>query len=239
MHHAIARILRVFQPGNQPEDAPLFGKLEVCLEPDDVEEPAVLIVLPKLNHGKRLLAVHLQTDGFERAEAERHLSALGHDLHRHTALEHARRFECMQLGCFGTDQRTVEREVFVLRHGAVEVIVPASVAGRAVDLDQIQRFVGNDRCRRVVKMQRLPGQAGNILRQRVGGQRPARDNRGRIRYARDLFVMNRDVRVLAQQLRDPRGKSLAVDRERTARGNARFVRNAKNERTKHTHLLLE
>ena len=88
-------------------------------------------------------------------------------------------------------------------------------------------------------MQWFAGQPGDVLRQCVGGQRPARNNYGRIRHALDLFAVNRDVRVFAQDLRDPRGKPLAVDRERAARGNARFVRHAEYERAQLSHLLLE
>ena len=56
MHHAVAHELRIAQPRYHSEHALLLRKLQVRLEPDEVEQRLFRIFGAQLHHGPRAVA---------------------------------------------------------------------------------------------------------------------------------------------------------------------------------------
>ncbi len=146
----------------------------------------------------------------------------------------------MHLRQLGAYQCVVERVVFLLRHRAVQVVRALFVAGCAEDLRHVQRFGGYDGRGGVEEMQRVKARkAGNRVCQRRVGERPRGDNRGLVRDGVHAFAVNRNQRMRRNRLRHGLGKAVAIDRQRAARGHARFFGGGQDQAVQQLHFGLQ
>ena len=242
VHHAIAQELRVFKAGDHGEDALLLAPLEPRLEADEVIHRPRAVLRAELHDGVGLAPGSGidEADGLHRSERHHHFPARGHHLDGHAALEDLRAVKPVHIGLFGGQQRLIKRLVFLAGHRAVEVIVAAAVAPLPEHLRHIQRFAGDDRRGRVVKIQRLqPRQRRDFLRQLIAGQRPGGDDGVGLRQLVRLAEDDLNQRMAAHGLRHIIRKLFAIHRQRAARRHARRVRRLEDEAAKLAHLLLE
>ena len=170
-----------------------------------------------------------------------------HLFRRHAALEVRHRVELVRRGLIGRRERVEERLVLLARHRAVEVRAVAlafhrllAVARRAEDDVVIDGVVRDDRRDRVVERQRLHAEPrANGGGERVGGERPGRDDAGR-RQRNGLLAHDGDARMRRDaSCTHGRGKDVAVDGERAAAGHARFVGALEDHAAEQAHLGLQ
>ena len=119
MHAAEPGELRLFEPRDHAEDAPLLAVFELGLEADDVEQRAERVVLPELDDGVgldlRIVGVG-EAERLHRPVAQGLAAALGHHLDRQAAVEIGRALEFAKFGLLRREQRVDEG--FVLRRGS-------------------------------------------------------------------------------------------------------------------------
>ena len=152
----------------------------------------------------------------------------------------------MKFGLFACEQRVDKGAILRLGQGAVDVIGAAAAgAGLVVArlkprLRHVDGVLVHDRRDGVEKGQGIfVRQLANVIRQCSGGEGAGRDYNItpiRRRQARDLAARNLDQGMLVQRPGDGGGKSLAVDCERSARGDLVGVGRAHDERAKLAHL---
>ena len=242
MHHAIAGVGGIFQSGNHAEHPPLLGKLQPCLEADDVVQRTGLVVLAELHHGKGLApgAGIAEPHRLHGAEGQHHPAPAGHGFHRHAALEHPGFLKAVHLGGLRRKQRVHEGVVFLLGHGAVEVIVSPVVARLAEDSVHVQGFKGDDGGRRVIEIERSqPRQSGDGLGHGVGGQGPGGDDGGALRDFGHFAAFQGNERVLGQGFCDIAGETLPVHGQRAACRNPGQVGRAHDQGIEQAHFLLQ
>ena len=89
VHLSIAGELRLLQPGDHPQNAPLLRESQVGLETHQVVERARQVILAQLHHRVRAAsrAGVAQPHGAQRAVSQRVPSPAGENLHRQAALK--------------------------------------------------------------------------------------------------------------------------------------------------------
>ena len=94
VHNAVSEENGVFKSGNHREDPFLFRKCEMSLKSDDIKHRSFGVFAPQLDY--RIIFFSgfgmSYTDGLQRSEAERILTAARHLLDGHTALKHLESF---------------------------------------------------------------------------------------------------------------------------------------------------
>ena len=174
---------------------------------------------------------------------DRILAALCQHLDRHAALINAQGIllKFMELHRFRMDQRIVKCEIFILFHRAVEIILTAApaVARRIERTVHRDAFACDDRRRRIIEIQRFARERRNRRMQRVGGQRPCRDDDIPFRDFRDLAGHQCDIRMRTDLLCDKRRKLVPVNRERAARFDGSFLGAGHEQRPEPAHFLLQ
>ena len=212
------------QGGDHGEHPLLLAPFQVGLEAHQIVDGAVGVVTPQLHHGVGLtagLGIH-QAAGLQGTEAQGVLAPAGHDLHRHTALEHAAVLKAVDLGLLRLHQLRPEGLIFLFGHGAVDVVRGALiVAGGEIRTVHVHAVEGHQRGRRVKEVQRMAAAQlfRNGIRQRVRGQRAAGDDHIPLRYSGHLAGDHGDIGVAQHGLGDHAGKALPVHRQRTAGGH--------------------
>ena len=242
VHHAVAGELRVFQAGDHAEHALLLAPLEPGLEAHQIVVGGGLVLLAQLHHGVGLSARARvdQPHGLQRAVGQRLAAPGGQDLHGETALEHQLLLEVVQRGQLGLCQCVVEGVVFVLGHGAVQVVAALVIAALAEDLRHVQRIRRHDGRGGVEEVQR--GRAGQLFQraaERLVCQRAGGHDAGRVGDFGHQRALDGDVRVVFDLLRHQRGEHVPVHGQRAARGHARRLGTAQNQAAQRLHLRLQ
>ena len=133
VHDAIAQKFRLFKARNHGKHPFLLAVAQMRLKADEVIRRPLRVVAPELDAGVRLAACPRvrQPDGLERPVRDRLMAAPGHNLDRHTALEHLRILKSMHFGALRRNKRVHKAVVLVLLHRAVDVVgAPPSISGR-------------------------------------------------------------------------------------------------------------
>ena len=127
VHNAVSEKNGVLKSGNHREDPFLFRKCKMSLKADDVEHRSFGIFAPQLDY--RIIFFSgfgmSYTDGLQRSEAERILSAARHLLDGHTAFKHLESFallEIVKLCDLCADELEVEGFILFLVHRAIDII---------------------------------------------------------------------------------------------------------------------
>ena len=185
------------------------------LEAHQIVNGAVGVVPTKLHHGVGPPACPgiVQSPGLQGAVQQGVMAPAGHDLHRHTALEHLTVLKAVDLRLLGGGQFLPEGVVLLLVHGAVYIIICALVIpGAHPGIVHIHTLSGHQGCRRVEEMEVavLPQQPLQRFRQRVGGQGAGGDDDLPLRDLRHLAGDHGDVGMAADLLRHQSGKAVAV-----------------------------
>ena len=183
-----------------------------------------------------------QPDRLERPEGQRHAAAPGQNFDGQTALEHQLFLEIVNLRRLRRDERVVKGVVFLLGHRAVNVIIAlaAAIARGLERAGHVDRFRRHDGRLRVEKVQALhAGQLLDRARQRAVGQRACGDDAGRIRDLGHGLVNHLAERMATERFGHDLRKPLAIDRQRAAGRNARFLSRVQDQRIKELHLGLE
>ena len=165
----------------------------------------------------------------------------------HTALvdrQLLRRVKCVQGRPLGAHQRLPERLVFRLVQRAVDVIPCAAllpvIPGGAEGAGHIHAVRRNDGGGSVIKAQAPTAQPGDVLRQRLGGQRSGGDDRHPVGGdRRHLSLPHRNERMGADRLRHPGGKRIPIHRQRPAGRHRAAPGNGHGQTTQPCHLLLQ
>ena len=215
MHDAVAQEFRVVQSGDHGKHPPLLREFQMGLEAHQVIDAALGVVPPQLHHGVGPPACPgiVQTPGFQGAVQQRVMAPAGHDLHRHTSLEHHAVLKAVDLRLLGGGQFLPEGVIFLLIHGAVYIIVRALIIpGTHPGVFHIHALSRHQRRRRIkeVEVAVLPQQPLQRFRQRVGGQGAGGDNDLPLRDLRHLAGDHGDVGMAADLLRHQPGKAVAV-----------------------------
>ena len=148
----------------------------------------------------------------------------------------------MDFGLLGRGKRLHESEIFLPVHRTVDVIGTAAVVARGAPRAGHINGIHRDQRRCRIKKVKVVGIAEIFpdgLRHRVRGQRPRGDDHRPLRDLCDLAGNDLDIRMLAQLLRDHRGKAVAVDREAAARLHARRIRAGEDQAPHTPQFLLE
>ena len=215
VHDAVPQKFRVPQGGDHRKYPPLLREFQMGLEAHQIVNGAVGVVPTKLHHGVGPPACPgiVQSPGFQGAVQQGVMAPAGHDLHRHTALEHLTVLKAVDLRLLGGGQFLPEGVVLLLVHGAVYIIICALVIpGAHPGIVHIHTLSGHQGCRRVEEMEVavLPQQPLQRFRQRVGGQGAGGDDDLPLRDLRHLAGDHGDVGMAADLLRHQSGKAVAV-----------------------------
>ena len=186
VHHAVPHELRLLQPGDQPQHPRLLPPLEVGLEPHQIPEAAVPVLLPQLHHGVGPLGpTHLPIVDIPPAgipEPDRLEGAIAHGvlppprqlLDRQAALEEAGALlvKVLELGLLRRQQRRSEGRVLRLIHRAVDVIgVALVVAAGPKGHGQVDGVAVHNRTGGIEEVAVGPaGELPQLLRQAVAGE---------------------------------------------------------------------
>ena len=215
MHHAVADEFRVFQCGDHGEHPLLFPEFQVGLKAHQVKDAFRGVVLAELHHRVGLLPGFgvRQSHGLQGTVAQGVRAPAGHDLHRHTALEHILILEAVDLRLLGGGQLLHKGNVLLLVHGAVDIVRGAPVVpGLPPGLLHIDGLRCDQRRGSVKKVQ-IPGIAkipADGLAQAVGGQRAGGDDDRPLRHLGHFFRNHRNIGVTANLFRDHFGKAAPV-----------------------------
>jgi hypothetical protein len=215
---AIAKELRLGQPGNRAEDALLLGNPESGLEPDQVPHLAGPILATELDHGVGFppSARVGQPDRLHRAEAQRFGAPRRHLLHRQASLEVGHRIEVVAGVLVGGRQGGDELLVPLAIQRRVEVVVaiPLAVAGQPVEAVVIEGLVRHDRRDGIVEGQRGRAEPrADGIGQGLGGEGTGGDD-PRPGQLGHLAGDNGDQRVGAHLLVHGAGKEVAIHDQR-------------------------
>ena len=233
------------QGGDHGEHPLLLREAQVGLEPHQVIDGAVGVVLAQLHHGIGLPpgAGVLEAPGLQGPVAQGVLSPPGHDLHGHAALKDVPVLEAVDLRLLGVGQLLPEGQVLLLLHGAVDIVRrPLVVPGREKAAVHVHAVEAHQRGRRVEKVQGgilAPQHGEEPVRQSVGGQRPGGHHHLPLRQVRHLAGDHGDQGVTFHPLRHQPGKAVAVHRQSTSGGNGGLVRAADDEAAQLPQLLLQ
>src|SRR5215207_8671700 len=216
----------------------------MILEADEVVGVGHQILLPEL-HGRVRLTPRprvSQAHRLHRPVAQRIDPAPRQLFYRQTRLEPARLLETLERDALRADERLVEARVLRLVHRAVEVVVPALPVTRRAEgdagIDRLGRDDGRDG---VVEVEPRPrGQPRDLLGQRVGAERPGRDDiHGIFVKTGRLFPYHFDVRVRLDALCYLFGELLTINRERRPRRNLRPHRHVEDDGARAAQILLQ
>ena len=215
MHDAVPQEFSVPQGGDHGKHPPLLREFQMGLEAHQIVNGALGVVPPQLHHGVGPAARPgiVQPPGFQGAVQQRVMAPAGHDLHRHTSLEHHAVLKAVDLRLLGGGQFLPEGVIFLLIHGAVYIIVRALVVpGAHPGIVHVHALGGYQGCRRIkeVEVAVLPQQLLQLFRQRVGGQRAGGDDDLPLRDLRHLAGDHGDVGMTADLLRHQPGKAVTV-----------------------------
>ena len=215
------------------------------LEPYQVIDGAVGVVLAQLHHGIGLLpgAGVLEAPGLQGTVAQGVLSPPGHDLHGHTALEYVFILKAVNLRLLGVDQLLPEGQILLPVHGAVDVVRrPLVVPGREKAAVHVHAVEAHQRRRRVEEMQGgilAPQHGHKPVRQGVGGQGTGGHHHLPLRQVRHLAGDHGDQGVASDPLRYQPGKAVAIHRQGSACGDGGLVRAADQKASQLPQLLLQ
>ena len=200
--------------------------------------------MPQLHDGIGTCAAVVrvgEADGLHRAETQRLVSALGHDLDGQAAIEVGRRrLPLLEARLLAGEQRRDEGFVFGFGERAVEVVgagagrarlVVAGLEPRDRDVDRLamhDRSDGIEEGQIALTGELLDGAAQAGRGERAGGDDDAVPDIGR--QARDLPALDGHERMLGETLRHLGGERVAVDRERAAGGQLVAVGSGQDER---------
>ena len=247
VHHSVSRELRILEPRNHAEYAPLLGEGEIRLEADEIAAAAVGVLKAQLDGGPRTLSrarIH-QPDGLHGAMA-RCIEPPARNLFNGLAgAEQLPRFEIFCNDSVCRQQLCNEILVFLLREWSVQVVALAGIlvstlAEQHVLIKRIRHHNGR---RRIVERQmlgtretfyagskRIPGQraGGNN-----GGTRGGDDilrSVGRTKHEQavvpdiqDLALAAADQRRCLDRFRDDVGKRRSIHRKSTSCGHRRTI----------------
>ena len=151
------------------------------LEAHDIIDGALSVVPAELDHRKGLPPRPgvLQAHRLQRAVTQGVPPPAGHYLHRHAPLKDAGVLKAVDLRLLGGGEGLPEGLVLLLLHGTVDVIrCPPVVPGGKPGPLHIHALKGDQGGRRVEEIQvaAVREQAGDLLRQGVGGQRAGGDD---------------------------------------------------------------
>ena len=244
MHDAVAQEFRVVQSGDHGKHPPLLREFQMGLEAHQIVNGAVGVVPPELHHGvgPPPRPGIIQSSRFQGAVQQRVMATAGHDLHRHTSLEHLTVLKAVDLRLLGMGQLLPEGVVLLLIHWAVYIIVCALIVpGAHPGVVHVHAFGGHQRCRRVKEMEIavLAQQGLELFRQRVGGQRAGGDDDLPLRDLRHLAGDHGDVGMAADLLRHQPGKAVAVHRQRAAGLHPGGIGALQNQAVQPPQLLLQ
>ena len=191
------------------------------LEAHQIVNGAVGVVPPELHHGvgPPPRPGIIQSSRFQGAVQQRVMAPAGHDLHRHTSLEHLTVLKAVDLRLLGGGQFLPEGVIFLLIHGTVYIIVRALIIpGTHPGVFHIHALSRYQRRRRIkeVEVAVLAQQGLELFRQCVGGQGAGGDDDLPLRDLRHLAGDHGDVGMAADLLRHQPGKAVAVHRQRAA-----------------------
>ena len=240
MHDAVPDKLGVLEARNHGEDPLLLPPLEVGLEAHDVVEGALQILGPQLDVGPGAVAGAGVGETYRAQGAIPHgIRPPGrHDLDGHAALvdrDGVSLFavgvrvglgllgplvEVVQGGPLGRSQGLIERLVFCLVKGAVQVVgLPPAIAGGGKDLVVVQALGGDDGGHCVIKMQPLvPGQPADLVGQSPLGQGSGgHQHRLGLVDGGDLLPVNGNPRALADHPGNLGAEHVPVHRQSAAR----------------------
>ena len=175
MNLAVAQEARVFEAGNEAQDASLLAELEMILEADEVVAVGAQILFAQLHDGPGSFAGAriAQANGLHGTEAEGVAAAAGQHFDGQAAFEIVELLPFLGFGGFGGEQR-VEKAVELLAvHGAVDVVGSAFVpAGGHVDAIHVDGFGIDDGGDGVVEGEVAgAGEALDLAAEGVGGER--------------------------------------------------------------------
>ena len=218
MHDAVPQEFCVPQGGDHGKHPPLLREFQVGLEAHQIVNGALGIVPAELHHsvGPPACPGIVQSPGFQGAVQQRVMAPAGHDLHRHTSLEHHAVLKAVDLRLLGGGQFLPEGVIFLLIHGAVYIIVRALIVpGAHPRVFHIHALSGHQRRRRIkeVEVAVLSQQRLQLFRQGVGGQGAGGDDDLPLRDLRHLAGDHGDVGMAADLLRHQPGKAVAVHRQ--------------------------
>ena len=185
------------------------------LEAHQIVNGAVGVVPTKLHHGVGPPACPgiVQSPGLQGAVQQGVMAPAGHDLHRHTSLEHLTVLKAVDLRLLGGGQFLPEGVVLLLVHGAVYIIICALIIpGAHPGVFHIHALSRHQRRRRIkeVEVAVLSQQGLQLFRQGVGGQGAGGDNDLPLLDLRHLAGDHGDVGMAADLLRHQPGKAVAV-----------------------------
>ena len=215
VHDAVAQEFRVVQSGDHGKHPPLLREFQMGLEAHQIVNGAVGVVPTKLHHGVGPPACPgiVQSPGLQGAVQQGVMAPAGHDLHRHTSLEHLTVLKAVDLRLLGGGQFLPEGVVLLLVHGAVYIIICALIIpGAHPGVFHIHALSRHQRRRRIkeVEVAVLSQQGLQLFRQGVGGQGAGGDNDLPLRDLRHLAGDHGDVGMAADLLRHQPGKAVAV-----------------------------
>ena len=139
----VAQEARVFEAGNQPQNAGLLAELQMILEADQVVTVGAQIFLAQLHDRPRRLAGAriAQAHRLHGAEAQRIAAAAGKHFDRQAALKVIQLLPLLGFGGFGCKQRIQKAVELLAVHGAVDVVGGALIpAGGHVDAIHVDGF---------------------------------------------------------------------------------------------------
>ena len=133
MNLPVAQEARVFEAGDEAQDAGLVAPLEVVLEADEVVAVSAQILFAQLHDGPRSVAGAriAEAHGFHGAEPQGVSATARKNLDGQAALEVVELFPFLALGRLGGEKRIEEAVVFLAIHGAVDVVGGALVPARS------------------------------------------------------------------------------------------------------------
>ncbi len=262
MQPAQPRKLGLFEPRDGAEHADLLGVLQLGLEADHVPQRAQLVVLAQLDHSIGPAAIGMfgggpvrvvEAHGLHRPEPQCLHPALGHHLDRHAAVEIGGVcLPFLELGLLPGQQLLAEGQVLVLGHRAVDIVAPVTAhlergfgalvpaAGHPGDV-HVDGFAVDDRSDRIEEGQAVrPRRRADRMRQRLGRQRPGRDDgeAGRGQHVDPLT--HHFQRWLRRQCRLDLGrKDIAVDRQGRSGRHPRLGRRRHDQRIELAHLVMQ
>ena len=147
----------------------------------------------------------------------------------------------MDGGGLGVDQGTIEGLVFLFIHRAVDIIVIAAPVARSQEgLFHIDGFLGDDRGRGIIKVQRTKAVQGRDGPGKcIGCQRSGRDDGILAWKLIDLPFLEAEQRMIFERFGDEVRETFTVDSQRAARGDTRLVRGAHDQRIQPPHFLFQ
>ena len=136
VHNPVTDKFRMSQTGNHAEYAFLLSPFQMRLEPNDIVHRIMLIILPKLYDGIRILSRPRirQSYRLHRPKPHRVFSPLRHDLNRHASFEDFFIFKSVNRSHLCSAQCSPECLIFLFIHGAVQIgRFPLIVTGHTVN----------------------------------------------------------------------------------------------------------